>query len=233
MSQRKSRAPSRDIPKEQVMVREKWQLVHANIKLDQALHVFLTQPLDICGVTIARVAFELVHKVLNPKGYVRLDHKSELENVGTLIRNRDSAWVQQGKNINTRWDFTDVWWTRMPQWSVDYSYKLLILDVVDKFCEVSKKINCHNRKENAKYKYDANDDDPDKLFSLQVLDELQHNINQITELPFNNTQEPVIRWETKYCDLSPEQADQLYDKQDWQELQYSQKSLELEIGNVH
>jgi hypothetical protein len=37
MSQRASRATRpRDIPKEQAIVREKWQLVHANIKLDQA-----------------------------------------------------------------------------------------------------------------------------------------------------------------------------------------------------
>jgi hypothetical protein len=86
--------------------------------LDQALHAFLTQPLDNCGVTIARVAFELVQQVLNPKGYVRLDHKAELENVGAVVRNSDSAWMHQGKNIQTKWDFTDVWWKRMPQCDV-------------------------------------------------------------------------------------------------------------------
>ena len=54
MSQCKPRraAPPRDIPKEQARVRAKWQLLHANIKLDQALHAFLTllkQTLDNAG----------------------------------------------------------------------------------------------------------------------------------------------------------------------------------------
>jgi hypothetical protein len=107
---------TRDIPKEQALVREKWQLVHANIKLDKALHAFLTQTLDNCGITIARIAFELVHKILNPKGYVRLEHKAELTNVGSLIREPDSAWMQQGKNIHTKWDFLDVWWGKNNAW---------------------------------------------------------------------------------------------------------------------
>jgi hypothetical protein len=57
-----------------------------------------------------------VHKILNPKGYVRLEHKAELTNVGSLIREPDSAWMQQGKNIHTKWDFLDVWWGKNNAW---------------------------------------------------------------------------------------------------------------------
>ena len=82
MSQRASTSrPKRDIPKEQALVREKWQLVHANIKVDDAMKAFLTETLDVCGTTIAFGAFDLVRQVLNPKGYVRRDHKAELDNV--------------------------------------------------------------------------------------------------------------------------------------------------------
>ena len=175
MSQKKTRAASRDIPKEQAMVREKWQLVHANIKLDQALHAFLTQTLDNCGVTIARVAFELVHKILNPKGYVRLEHKAELENVGALIRDPDSAWMQQGKHIYTRWVFTDVWWKRRQNWSNDDDYELLKFDTVSEFCEVSK-LDALARDKNAKYT--GIKTDLDKTFSLQKLDALRHNVKK-------------------------------------------------------
>ena len=77
---------TRDIAAEQALVREKWKLVHANVKLDQALTAFLTQGLDNCGIKITQLAFELVQQILNPKGYVRLDHKSELSNIGALVR---------------------------------------------------------------------------------------------------------------------------------------------------
>jgi hypothetical protein len=223
MSQRKSRAASRDIPKEQAMVREKWQLVHANIKLDQALHAFLTQTLDNCGVTIARVAFELVHKVLNPKGYVCLDHKAELENVGALIRNTDSAWMQQGKNIGTRWDFTESWWSKMKEWSSIDTYKLLSLNAVDNFCNVSD-LEPRLRTDNAKYTF--TDDDLDKEYSLQKLDWTQHTVPVIEGLPCNSTDKPVTRWETKCYDLSNKKTVELLKTKDFDELLKKQKPLE-------
>ena len=96
---------TRDIAAEQALVREKWKLVHANVKLDQALTAFLTQGLDNCGIKITQLAFELVQQILNPKGYVRLDHKSELSNIGALVRTSSSAWGERGQNIHTKWDF--------------------------------------------------------------------------------------------------------------------------------
>jgi hypothetical protein len=223
MSQRKTRAASRDIPKEQAMVREKWQLVHANIKLDQALHAFLTQTLDNCGVTIARVAFELVHKVLNPKGYVRLDHKAELENVGALIRNTDSAWMQQGKNIGTRWDFTESWWSKMKEWSSIDSYKLLSLNAVDNFCNVSD-LEPMLRTDNAKYTF--TDDDLDKDHSLQKLDWTQRTVSVIEGLPCNSTDKAVTRWETKCYDLPNKKTVELLKTKEFDELLKKQKPLE-------
>jgi hypothetical protein len=223
MSQRKSRQALRDISKEQAMVRENWQLVHANIKLDQALLAFLTQTIDECGVTIARVAFELVHKILNPKGYVRLEHKAALENVGALIRNVDSSWIQQGKHINTRWDFTDVWWTRMPHWHQDDSYELLRLDTVDKFCNVSD-LQTRERTANARYK--QINDDLDKQYSLQKLDLSQSNIDVIEALPTNSTEKPITRWETKCHDLSTSKVLKLYEEKKFSELQKQQENLE-------
>ena len=126
---------TRDIAAEQALVREKWKLVHANVKLDQALTAFLTQGLDNCGIKITQLAFELVQQILNPKGYVRLDHKSELSNIGALVRTSSSAWGERGKNIATRWVFGDSWMLRSGTWAAENHYKELKLKAVKDFCK--------------------------------------------------------------------------------------------------
>jgi hypothetical protein len=213
----------RDIPKEQALVREKWQLVHANIKLDEALHAFLTQSLDQGGITIAKAAFELVHKILNPKGYVRLEHKAELTNIGSLIREPDSAWMQQGKHIHTRWDFLDVWWGKNNDWASIDEYKPLKLDAVDQFCK-ELQVQAIDRKLNAKYTNIK--DDLDKDFSLQQLDDSQKFVDKFEQLPVNNTVKPVRRWETKCHEFSKTDILDKYTNAAWTELQDNQKILE-------
>lgn len=194
--------PARDIAAEQALVCEKWKLVHANVKLDGALTAFLTQSLDQCGITITQLAFELVQQVLNPKGYVRHDHKSELSNIGAIVRNRSSAWSEQGKNIATRWDFGDAWMGRSAQWHTDKEdkYKLLKLKAVEDFCELPKKKDKSNkyetldRNETAQY---VKDQHPDKKFALPVLDQKQTRVECLKGLP----DMPVTRWETRCSTL--------------------------------
>jgi hypothetical protein len=93
-----------DIQAEQTLVREKWQLVHANsIKADNAMKALLTEGLDVCCQTVAYAAFDLVRRVLKPKGYVRRDHTGELTNFSAVMRNADSdddafyLFLQKGK----------------------------------------------------------------------------------------------------------------------------------------
>jgi hypothetical protein len=199
MSRRTGGPPRpRDIAKEQALVREKWQLVHANIKVDDAMKAFLTETLDTGGVTIAFGAFDLVRQVLNPKGYVRLDHKAELSNIGAVVRHPESAWAQQGKNIGNKWDFTDSWWLNNPNWNSVDNYKLLSLDAVDSFCECTSKTRI-DRTSNATYKDTT--DDLDDEYSLSVVDSRNKYIDVITELPGEtHNEEAVLRWQTKYCD---------------------------------
>jgi hypothetical protein len=156
---------TRDIPADQALVSEKWELVHANVKLDKALTAFLTQGLDLCGQTITHLAFELVQQILDPEGYVRLDHKSELSNIGALVRNSGSAWGDRGQNIATRWDFSDAWKRQMKDWKQNYrgtSYTNLKPKTVNIFCEPLSNVSRLDRLEQAKYLNDTGADNPDR-----------------------------------------------------------------------
>jgi hypothetical protein len=109
---------------------------------------------------------------------VRLDDKAELSNIGAVIRNPESAWGQQGKNIGSKWDFTDSWWTNRPQWNSVDNYKLLSLDAVNGFCEGTSKTKL-NRKRNATYEDSAEDLDdkyglPLWIFATSMLMFLQN-----------------------------------------------------------
>jgi hypothetical protein len=199
MSRRAGGPPRpRDIAKEQALVCEKWQLVHANIKVDDAMKAFLTETLDSGGVTIAFGAFDLVRQVLNPKGYVRLDHKAELSNIGAVVRHPESAWAQQGKNIGNKWDFTDSWWLNNLQWNAVDNYKLLSLNAVNGFCEGTSKTKI-DRTNNAKYMHTQ--DDLDDKYSIPVVDSSIKYVDEITQFPDEtHNEKAVLRWQTKYCD---------------------------------
>jgi hypothetical protein len=227
-----TRVQKRDILREQTLVREKWQLVHANINLDKALHAFLTETLDNCGITIAQEAFELVQKILNPKGYVRREHKAELDNVGALIRNSDSAWVQQGKIIHTRFDFTDVWWTNNDKWSLDdwnecnqkkLSYKVLKPDTINSFCEYCK-FEKPTTSRTTNIKYEDTEENLDKTYSMQKLDCTQADVKRVESVPCDD----VRRWETKCYDFFNKDLAKSADitQQYLQEIEPKQKSLE-------
>ena len=71
------------------------------------------------------------------------------------------------------------------------------------------------------------DDDPDKQFSLQVLDRKQHNVDQVEELPCDkDTQNPVTRWDKECRDLSNTDTIDLYQNWNWRDFQNYQKPLE-------
>ena len=168
---------TRDIPAEQALVREKWELVHANVKLDKALTAFLTQSLDLCGQTITHLAFELVQQILDPEGYVRLDHKSELSNIGAVVQNSGSAWGERGQNIATRWDFGDAWKRRMNKWRENYrgdQYTELKPNAVKNFCDQISDVQLLNRTQKAEYTNQDAGQNPDQNFSLEVFDKNQN-----------------------------------------------------------
>jgi hypothetical protein len=125
----------RDIAKEQAMVCEMWKLVHANIKIDAAMKCFLLETLDKGGGQIIQLAFDLVRQVLNPKGYVRLDHTRETQSLYQAIRTEGNAWRQQGKKLDTMWDFNDAWLKAMTDWHKTEKYVELLPKTVESFCE--------------------------------------------------------------------------------------------------
>jgi hypothetical protein len=217
---REKQRQARDIAKDKALVREKWQLVHANIKVDDAMKAFLTQNLDVCGQTIAVGAFDLVRQVLNPKGYVRRDNKSEMSNLGAVVRNPESAWAQQGKNIDTKWDFHDVFWRHREKWHQEDHYQLLSVETVNGFCEETK-LEPLPRNENARYS--ASQEDVDATYSLPVVDSQAKYVDVLKALPGVNA---IKRWQTLCSKKQSKDMQTMYSEAKYSELQQSKKKLE-------
>jgi hypothetical protein len=213
---------TRDIAAEQALVREKWKLVHANVKLDQALTAFLTQGLDNCGIKITQLAFELVQQILNPKGYVRLDHKSELSNIGALVRTSSSAWGERGKNIATRWDFGDSWMLRSGSWAAENHYKELKLKAVKDFCKKTELPEV-GRDHRATY-IGGGGTEPDTKFALTVLDTEQKHVKCFTELPNKN----IARWQTTCSTQIEANLLKLYEDENYAEISKKDNVKHLE-----
>ena len=91
------------------IVREAWEKVQAEIKVDGVLTTFLDKTLDSGGADICMAAFKLVHRVLHPDGYVRRAHKSENQNMKTYLDDDDGPWRQHNKAVAGHWDFMDAW----------------------------------------------------------------------------------------------------------------------------
>ena len=130
-----------------------------------------------------------MQQILNPKGYVRLDHKSELSNIGALVRTSSSAWGERGKNIATRWDFGDSWMLRSGSWAAENQYKELKLKAVKDFC---KKTDLLEVPRYHRATYIGGGTEPDTKFALTVLDVDQTKVNCFTALP----NKKIARWQT-------------------------------------
>ena len=216
---------TRDIPAEQALVREKWELVHANVKLDKALTAFLTQSLDLCGQTITHLAFELVQQILDPEGYVRLDHKSELSNIGAVVQNSGSAWGERGQNIATRWDFGDAWKRRMNKWRENYrgdQYTELKPNAVKKFCDQISDVQLLNRTQKAEYTNQDAGQNPDQNFSLEVFDKNQNLVKVFAGLPCQS----VCRWQIKHSKLKKEDLKNMYTGKQYKDIEKELTMLE-------
>lgn len=228
---------TRDIQAEKILVREKWQLVHANIKVDDAMKAFLTEGLDVCGQSVAFAAFDLVRQVLNPKGYVRRDHTGELRNIGAVVRDGDSSWSEKGKSIHTKWDFNDVWSsyrTKHPFWHKEEKYTELLQSTVANFCELSN-LNPVLRNQRAQYK-DTQIGDVESRFSLPVLDSTSKYLSEevfeslpISLPPGAAAARPVTRWQTHNSSLQGIAMEALYANgmaNDYKQLEDSNCKLE-------
>jgi hypothetical protein len=210
---REKQRQARDIAKDKALVREKWQLVHANIKVDDAMKAFLTQNLDVCGQTIAVGAFDLVRQVLNPKGYVRRDNKSEMSNLGAVVRNPESAWTQQGKNIDTKWDFHDVFWKHREKWHQEDHYQLLNVETVNGFCEET---NLEPLARNKNARYSASPEDADATHSLPVVDSQAKYVDVLKALPGVTA---IKRWQTLCSKKQSKDMQIMYSGAKYSELQ--------------
>jgi hypothetical protein len=100
------------------MVTSSWEKVEARMSVEEAMTAFVTQGLDQCGATICLSAFKLVSKVLDEGDYVRRVHKSENQNLASILKNQNLAsilkntegpWVEQNKQIDRHWDFMNTW----------------------------------------------------------------------------------------------------------------------------
>lgn len=91
------------------MITSSWEKVEARMSVEEAVTAFVTQGLDQCGATICLSAFKLVSKVLDEGGYVRRVHKSENQNLASILKNTEGPWVEQNKQIDRRWDFMNTW----------------------------------------------------------------------------------------------------------------------------
>jgi len=152
------------------------------------------------------------------------NNKQTRESTALSVAYNVERWRQGWEGIVGRRRRVATWTYPYTQWSEDDSFKLLSLDAVDKFCPISDK-QARARTQNAKYK--NTDDDPDKQFSLQVLDRKQHNVDQVEELPCDkDTQNPVTRWAKECCDLSNTDTIDLYQNWNWRDFQNYQRPLE-------
>jgi hypothetical protein len=216
--------PKRDIGKEQAMVCQMWKLVHANIKLDHAMHAFLHNTIDVGGGKIIQCAFDLVRQVLNPRGYVQLEHIRETKALGTTLRSEQSIWSQQGKNIGDKWDFTDSWLKSMDDWHKD-NYTRLLAETVDTFCEEDTTVTPQPRNTNATYKGQDANVDLDSLYSLPVINSKCERVDVFAALPTNDGNFPCIRrWQRK-CSAADDLSEK-YANKEYQNLNENQQNLE-------
>ena len=95
------------------IVRSSWEQLKAEIKPDRAMTSFLYETLDKGGADICLAAFELVHRVLHPEGYVRRAHKSENQNLKAFVQDEDGPWRQKNLFLESQYDFQDSWKTNM------------------------------------------------------------------------------------------------------------------------
>ena len=91
------------------MITSSWEKVEARMSVEEAMTAFVTQGLDQCGATICLSAFKLVSNVLDEGGYVRRVHKSENQNLASILKNPEGPWVEQNKQIHRHWDFMNTW----------------------------------------------------------------------------------------------------------------------------
>jgi hypothetical protein len=91
------------------IISSSWEKVEARMSVEEAMTAFVTQGLDQCGATICLSAFKLVSKVLDEGGYVRRVHKSENQNLASILKNPEGPWVEQNKQIDRHWDFMNTW----------------------------------------------------------------------------------------------------------------------------
>lgn len=185
----------RDIAKEQAMICEKWKLVHANIKIDDAMNAFLSETISIGSGHIIKRAFDLVRQVLNPKGYVRLGHKDAKQSLYDAIRTPGSVWQEKGTKIDSMWDLNDTWFDNMHTWNGENKYVNLKDQTVDSFCsQAGQKTNRDTNRTYARVsKLSA---DIDVSFPICVINKNGDFIPQMQEecrFPLGFT-----RWE-KYC----------------------------------
>lgn len=222
----------RDVSSEQELVCQKWKLVHANIKVDNAMKSFLTQSLEVCGQTLATEAFDLVRQVLNPRGYVRNENKGELSDIGSILSNEESTWMQQGKPIHTKWDFEDRWLSGQESWQENYdcndnkSYYKLDAKIVNDYCELNKTFvqdDYLSRIENVRYENET--DNLDETYSIPKIDKNGDFICKVIKGPVNDENGKFIsRWET-ICAITKKEDDLNKDKTETEE--QKQKTLEL------
>jgi hypothetical protein len=216
--------PKRDIGQEQAMVCQMWKLVHANIKLDHAMHAFLHNTIDVGGGKIIQCAFDLVRQVLNPRGYVQLEHIRETKALGTTLRSEQSIWSQQGKNIGDKWDFTDSWLKSMDDWHQD-KYIRLLAETVDKFCEKDPNVTEQARTMDAMYKGQDANADLDKKYSLPVINSKCEDVDVFQTLPTNDGNPPCIRrWQRK-C-FARDDLKEMFDQKEYETINNNQQNLE-------
>lgn len=91
------------------IISSSWEKVEARMSVEEAMTAFVTQGLDQCGATICLSAFKLVSKVLDEGGHVRRVHKSENQNLASILKNPEGPWVEQNKQIHRHWDFMNTW----------------------------------------------------------------------------------------------------------------------------
>ena len=173
-------------------MRDLWQKVEARMDCSHPLTAFLTQKIDDCGQTVAFDAFNLVHKTLNPEGFVRIAHKSADQPLGSAITMPDSPWTAEGSMIDRQWDFQGTWRRYSAKWPVMNKYTNLKKGAIDRFCTPCD-VDAQGRHLHAKYK--NIDEDIDSKYSMPALDANQAPLELLETLPDDVPGKAIQRWE--------------------------------------
>jgi len=139
---------------------------------------------------------------------------------GSIRKNPESAWTQLGKNIDTKWDFHDVFWKHREKWHQEDHYQLLSVETVNGFCEET---NLEPLARNKNARYSASPEDADATYSLSVVDSQAKYVDVLKALPGVTA---IKRWQTLCSKKQSKDMQIMYSGAKYSELQQSKKKLE-------